>query len=265
MDPIRIFEYASISVTLLFFAVGSIFDLRKREVSDKVWLLYGPIGVALTTARTLLEPSEMFLTILSIGITTGVSLGLFYFGLFGGADAKAMICLGLSIPLFPTSYVPLIGYLHPFFPIMVVVSGFLLSISVAIWIGFRNLFRFLVQGSKMFEGLRDEPWWKKVVALFVGYPADVSKLISTFYLYPMEEVTEDSTGFRRRFRLFFNAETDRDDTVSKLVGSLAKVGSPSKVWASPGLPLLLFFFMGIIVTLIIGDPIFSTVLFLAAR
>jgi len=265
MAPFQVFDYASISVTLFFFALGSIFDLRKREVSDKVWLLYGPIGLTITIARTLVEPSEVFLTIVSIGITAGVSLGLFYFGLFGGADAKAMICLGLSIPLFPTSYDPLLGYLHPFFPIMVVVSGFLLSISVAIWIGFRNLFEFLAKGSKMFEGLGGEPEWKKAVAFLVGYPADVSRLISSFSLYPLEEVVEDSSGARRKFRLFFNAEADRDDMVSKLVGSLPKVGSPSKVWVSPGLPLLLFFFIGLVVTLIVGDLIFSAVLLLLVR
>jgi preflagellin peptidase FlaK len=242
-----------------------VFDLRTREVSDWVWLVYGPMGLLLTLFGLFLDSSYLILTIISIGMTTLLSLALFYFGLFGGADAKASICLGIALPLVPSAYSTLFGYVHPFLPIVVVLTGFVCSVSVAFWLGLRNLLLRLHQGEQMFEGVHHEPWWRKLSASLTGYPADVSKLRSTFYLYPIEEVAEDSTGVHLRFRLFFSAEADRDQMVSDFVKSLDKVGSPSRVWVSPGLPMLLFMFVGLIVSLITGDLIFSTAFMLAGR
>jgi preflagellin peptidase FlaK len=265
MEPLQLIDYAAISVSLFFFAVGSVLDLKTREVSNKLWLIFGLISAVLSASRLLIEPSWLILTLGSIGLTTLVSFGLFYLGLFGGADAKAIICLGIALPLIPSSPEPLIGYLHPFFPIVVVIVGFVCSLSVALWLGLRNLASYLRQGRQMFDGLSQEPIWRKVLASITGYPTDVSKLRSTFYLYPIEQVVEDSEGPHRRFRLFFSAETDRDQMVSEFNQSLPKVSLPSKVWVSPGLPMIVFIFLGLIITLVLGDPIFSAVFLLMAR
>jgi hypothetical protein len=188
-----------------------------------------------------------------------------HLGLFGGADAKAIICLGLTIPLAPSSYSPLMGYVHPFFPVVVIIMGYVSSLSIVFWLGLRNLVTFSREGLKMFEGLRLEPQWKKALAFVTGYLADLSKLESTFYLYPMEEVSEDSSGAHRRFRLFVSAEADRSEMISGLDRSLRKVGSPTRVWVTPGIPMLLFILLGVLLTLALGDPIFYGVLSLARR
>lgn len=265
MEILPILDYASILISLFFFALSSVFDFKTREVTDKVWLVYGPPGLALTIARLLQDPSGLFLTIVSIVITTLVSFGLFYFGLFGGADAKAIMCLGLTIPVPPSSFQPLIGYLHPVFPIVVVMVGFICSAWVALWFGLRNLLTYLSEGSKMFAGFERESLWKKLSATITGYPVDMSKLRSTFYLYPVEEVVQNSDGAHRSFRLFFSAEADRDQMVSKLIDSLSGMGFQGRVWVTPGLPMLFFILLGLVITLVLGDPVFSTVLRLAVR
>jgi len=198
-------------------------------------------------------------TAISIGIGIPLSFGLFYFGLFGGADSKAMICLTLTLPLIPRFYAPLIGYLHPFFPIVVLVMSFVSSISVALWIGLRNLTMFFAEPTRMFEGLQNEQRWRKLFAFITGYSTSVSNLQSKFYLYPMEKVVEDEVGAHRSFQLFVGAETDRDELVSKLTSSLDKVGSPNTVWVTPGIPMLLFMLVGLILTLILGDPILTAI------
>jgi Flp pilus assembly protein protease CpaA len=262
LDSIHVTEFSSILISLSFFALGSWFDLKTREVSDRVWMVYAPLGLALTIYHLTANQSSLFLTLLSIALTTFLSLGLFYLGLLGGADSKAIICLGLTIPLAPTGFQSVSGYAYPFFPIAVVIMGFLCSASTCIWLGLRNLLMFST-GQKMFEGLEHELIWRKVLASITGYPTTVSRLRETFYLYPMEEVVEDSDGSRRAFQLFLNAEADRDRLVSEFDESLPKVGSPSKIWVTPGLPMLLFILLGLIVTLILGDPIFTRVLMLA--
>ncbi len=265
MQAIQIIDLTAIITSIFFFALGSFFDLRTREVDDKVWLVYGPIGLALTVARLLIDPSTLIASLASIGITTVVSFGLFYFGLFGGADCKAIICLGLTIPLPPTSFQPLLGYLHPIFPIPVLVLGFICSGSLAAWIGLKNLLTYLKVGRSMFEGLENEPRWKMAMALILGYRAELSKLRSTFYLYPMENVGNRGDGMHRSFKLYQDAEADREGLVSELVDSLGRLGYVGKVWVTPGLPMLLFILIGLILTLIFGDVIFSTILLLSGH
>lgn len=263
MEPIQLVELAAILVSIFFFSLGSIFDLRKREVDDWVWLAYGPIGLALTIVRLFLDPSMLFLTLVSIALTTLFSFGLFYFGLFGGADAKAVICLGLTLPLIPTAFTPILGYVHPFFPVVVLIMGYLCSAALTVWFGLQNLFTYLTQGKLMFEGLEGEAWSKKALASILGYPTDLTRLQSTFYLYPMEEVSMEGDKPHRTLKLYQNAETDREPLVSKLVDTLTGLGFNGKVWVTPGLPMLLFILIGLIITLALGDIVFSTVFILA--
>ncbi len=263
MEPLQIIDYGTVAVTLFFFALGSFFDLKTREVSNKVWVVYGLCGSALTITRLYVDPPALLLTLVSIAITTGVSLALFYLGLFGGADAKAIICLALAIPLFPASFPAFIGYVHPFFPIVVLVLGFICSVSVAIWLGTRNLVSLIGQGFRIFNGLEHESSWRKSLAFITGYPTNITKLTSTFYLYPMEQVVIDGAEEPyRKFHFFFDAETDRDKMVSEFINSLPKVGSPETVWVSPGLPMLVFMFIALIITLVAGDIIFRTIFML---
>ena len=147
---------------------------------------------------------------------------------------------------------------------MVVIIGYLCSASVAVWLGVRNLLTYL-SGHRMFEGLEHESVWRKILASITGYATELSRLHKIFYLYPMEKIVEDSKGARRTFQLFVSAEVDRDKLLSELDESLCKVGSPTRVWVTPGLPMLVFIFLGLIITLILGDPIFTGALMLARR
>ena len=263
MDAIEASEFAAILLTLFFFVLSSVYDLKTREVDDKVWLVYGSIGAALTASRLILDPSALIVTAISIAVATVLALGIFYFGLFGGADAKAIICLGLTLPLAPVSFQSVLGYPHPFFPVTAMIMGYICSASVAVWFGVRNSITYARLGGRMFDGLESEPKWRKLMAFLTGYRAGVSKLRSTFYLYPMEEVPAGAA--KRSFKFFFDAEIDRDQLVSSFVESLSRVGYQGDVWVTPGLPMLLFILMGLVITLIFGDMVFATVLLRAAR
>ena len=265
MQPLQIIDLAAIIVTFFFFALGSYFDLKTREVDDRVWLIYAPIGGALTVLRLLNDPSLLLITLVSIAVTVLVSFGLFYFGLFGGADSKAIMCLGLTMPLPPTIFQPLLGYVHPVFPLVVIIIGFICSAFAGVWIGFRNLLVYAREGRRMFEGLEHEAWWRKASAMILGYRTELSKLRSTFYLYPMEQIVQDNEGAHRTLKLYVNAEADREQAVSEFSDLATKEGYHGRVWVTPGLPMLLFLLIGLGFTLVLGDAIFATVLLLAHR
>jgi len=260
LDPYQVSEYVSVSLTLIFLTVGAIFDLRTREVPDKVWLGYGPIGLILTIYRIWVEPSLLILTVASISLSILVAFGLVFFGLSGGADAKALICLGITLPLPPGIVNPILGFAYPFFPIVVLVTGYIVSLSVAVWMLGRNLFALTRHGPGMFRGLEREPTWKKVLAFVTGFPTELSLLQSTFYLYPMEEVVEDENGAHRTFQVYSNADVDREQVLSQFDESMKKVGSPNTVWVTPGVPLLVFILAALVIALTVGDPVFAGIL-----
>ena len=262
MDPIQLSECVSVLISLVCLTLASIADLRTREVSDKLWLAYGPIGLALTAYRVSAEPQTLLFTTVSIGVSILLGFALVFFGLSGGADAKALICLGLTLPLPPAIITPMLGFVHPFFPVVVLITTYVASLSVAVWMLGKNLLLFARERSRIFMGFEREPMWKKCLALITGFPAKLSVLQSTFYLYPMEKVIEDKDGPRRAFQAYSNADVDRDQVLSEFFESIKKVGSPSTVWVTPGLPLLVFMLVGLVIGLTVGDPlIFGIYLF----
>jgi prepilin signal peptidase PulO-like enzyme (type II secretory pathway) len=262
MYLIPVLDIAAAVVSLMFFIVGSISDFKKREVDDKVWLAFGPIGLILTISRVIIDPSLLLLFAASAVLTFLVAMGLFYFGLTGGADAKAIICLGITLPTPPTAWQPLLGFVHPFFPVVVVMMGFICSGSIALWFGARNIITYIGKGQRMFDGVEHEKPMRKLFAFFSGYPAEISKLESKFYLYPIEEVVTSDPGgpTEMRFKFFVDAEIDRDELVSKFKEAVSKTGFDGMVWVTPGLPMLFFILIGLLIALAIGDPLFATIL-----
>jgi preflagellin peptidase FlaK len=257
MDPLLASRYVSVAVTLLFLTIAAYFDLKTREVPDRVWVAYAPIGLSLTIFRIYMDPSLLILTVASIGLSVLIGFGLVFFGLSGGADAKAIMCLGLTLPLPPDIVNPILGFFHPFFPVVVLVTAYICSLSVAFWMLARNLLLIASEHSKMFEGFESEPSWKKALALLTGYRATMERLQSTFYLYPMEKVVEDENGARRTLQLYANLDVDRDKVAAEFGESLQKAGLPDTVWVTPGLPLLLFILLAMLLVLILGDPLFA--------
>jgi preflagellin peptidase FlaK len=267
MSVISILDIAAVLVSLVFLSVGSISDFKSREVDDKVWVAYAPIGGALTVGRLIADPSILLIMGVSAGLAVLVAIGLFYCGLTGGADAKAIMCLGISLPTPPTVWQPLIGFVHPFFPIVVVMMGFICSGLTVAWFGARNFRTYITKGRGMFDGLEHESRMRKAFAFFTAYPTQFSTLKSKFYLYPVEEVVRSygNGAAYIRFKFFLDAETDRDQLISSFTDGISQIGFRGLVWVTPGLPMLIFILIGLAVALVIGDPVSTTIVRAAVR
>lgn len=252
-------ELAAISVSVISLAIGSAFDLRTREVPDIVWLAFGPTGAILTLVRLIIQPTLIFSALVSLALTVGASLAMQFLGFWGGADTKALICLGLTLPIAPRAFPSIMGSLLPL-PIMVIIFGYLCTASIVIWLSLRNLMLYLQQGPRIFAGLSEEPAWKKAIACLSGYPDTCANLKKKVHLYPMEKVVEDRHGVRLEFDFTLSAEVNRKELVSQFTDSLRKVGSPDTIWVNVGAPLLFFLLIGLILVLVVGDPIFSPIL-----
>ncbi|MBO3804215.1 MAG: prepilin peptidase, partial [Candidatus Brockarchaeota archaeon] len=157
----------------------SVEDVKKREISDRVWLVFLFFGLAARAfdVAALPTPGHVLDLVVSIAIPSALSFGLFYLGFFGGADAKAFMCIALSNPKPPASLPLFGGYLLPFYSMSIFNNSVILSLSAILPNLAFNL-SWLASGRPLFEGLEGEAAWKKAVAFFTCRKAKITDVRS---------------------------------------------------------------------------------------
>ena len=256
----EVFDGVRVSVCLTFLVYASWSDLETREVSNKVWAVFAPIALALTSLQLFMffDPQLLHTYVLSFALTSVVSVTLFYAGAFGGADAKALICLSLALPSYPTNLVqPLLSLGYSLFPITVFCNGVLLAASSAFYALFRNCLWKHKTGRKLFEGFEKESISRKILALLCGYKVDLTKLEKIGHVYPLEDISTAENGESERKLLVFPKDEDRKQIVDRVLNAKREGKLQDDVWITPGLPMLVFITAGLIVALLFGDIIWS--------
>ena len=66
----------------------SYLDLKKREVEDKIWLIFGGLGVALQVYEIHIQETSIVQLGISLILATIIGMGLFILGFYGGADER---------------------------------------------------------------------------------------------------------------------------------------------------------------------------------
>ncbi|MEM2110809.1 MAG: A24 family peptidase C-terminal domain-containing protein [Candidatus Bathyarchaeia archaeon] len=259
-------EYARIGLSISFLSLSSIYDLKTREVPNWIWVLFAPLGFTLTLLQFSFFGENLFLVLwaLSFMVTTGLSLLLFHLGFFGGADAKALICLSIAMPVYPYSMKSYLNIQSPFFPISVFSNAVLASSLLILGIASHNLLRVIQNRKGLFEGLEKESYWKKVVVFFTGYKVDIDRLGKGSHHIPLEHFSKDENGKTAR-RLKISARLQDEESEQKdSLGEFCELRN-RKIWATPGLPFLVFITAGFISALILGDVITWLVIKAVAR
>lgn len=239
------FELIRILLAAGMLGGASFFDMRKREVSDLLWVFFGIIALAVYALEFAyggtFDPLATTIPIL----IAAVSFGIYKSGLFGGADALALVTLAVILPTFSGRLENILPagsafLLHPIVPLVVLSNAVILSLFQ---IGF-NLITNAAYASKnpgrLFEGLEHESIGRKIVAVAIGYRTG-----RPGYAFPIEQTIDG----RRQFSFApKNAET-------------AEYESRRNVWVTRGTPFLAFMLAGFIVMLFVGDLVamaFST-------
>src|SRR5437879_8974917 len=93
-------DLAALLLTVGVFIAGSLSDLKTREISNKFWLVYGPAASSVFALRIIFAPDALPILAVSAGATIVVAFLLFQFSVMGGADSKALMCLGLALLVF---------------------------------------------------------------------------------------------------------------------------------------------------------------------
>jgi preflagellin peptidase FlaK len=246
-------EGLQVFVSLLFLLYASWSDLKTREVSNWVWVFYAPIGLALSLILLFVldfSYDMLYLFSISVGVTSALALALFYVGAFGGADAKALICISFTLPFYPSHFISFTSTTL-IFPLSVFSNAIIIAALSVLYVLLRNAFWRQRTGRRLFENLEDESNGRKILALLSGYKIPITKLKNSF-LYPLEDVQVSEGGEPKRKLLTFPKDEEREEIVNRVL--TASEGEKNEyVWATPGLPMLVFITAGLITALILGD------------
>ena len=225
IDPFVDVMHLRIILAVTMLGIASYTDIVKREISDYIWVIFGVASIGLI----FLEP-QLDETLFAIGISMIVApfvILIWRLGLFGGADAFAIIVLASLVPQITLTE-------NTITPFTTLTNAVILSIiPMFINLG-RNLLRMATK-QEIFEGF-DETKSRQILAMFVGYKAKNPK--HSFSI-------ERKAGKKKKLNL------------SLQHAEYAPFCTKPDTWVTPGIPYMLFITGGFVLQLFYGDIIFS--------
>ncbi|MDI6690901.1 MAG: A24 family peptidase C-terminal domain-containing protein [Candidatus Bathyarchaeota archaeon] len=258
---------ARTTITLSFLFYASWSDYKTREVGNRLWILFAPPAFTLTFLELYLyESSQLVSYGICFSLTAVLAIILFYAGGFGGADAKALMCLALALPFYPNNLLtPFLNEIsliaQNFFPITVFSNSILIAAATALYMLLYNAFWHKKTRKKLFEEHKKESFGRKLLVLMTGYKVSISKMKEKWHLYPLEDLENVEDGFKRKLVLIPKDE-ERNTIVERLAKAVETRKIQDMVWATPGLPMLIFITAGLIIALFFGDIVWIFVRFL---
>ena len=228
IDTITNYQSMGIILALIMLVVGSLIDIWKREIHDVYWIGFGVFGFILVFFST-----ELVSDLIRIGFALIIApfvILVWRIGLFGGADAFALIALAVIAPMATLSENPVSPFTTLSNAAILFVIPFIFNVS-------RNIVSQL-KGENIFEGF-DEPKFKKIIASLMGHKAKNPK-----FSFAIEKIEE---GKKKIDLTIHHAENQ-------------EFCNTPNTWITPGIPYLLLITGGFIIQLFYGDLILSKIL-----
>ncbi|MEM2189034.1 MAG: hypothetical protein QXG35_06850 [Nitrososphaerota archaeon] len=170
--------------------------------------------------------STITLTAASTALCLLFGFIFFRLSFFGGADAKALWCLGVSVPVYPyalSGFLPLTKVFLPLFPLTVLLNALTTAALTALYLALRNAWQ-LIRGKQLFKGLERESWLRKLTLIFIGLRVPASSVKSMKYVFLLERRSPDGG---RSVKIFTSSGENTDfNEVGRLVNQLG-----GDVWA----------------------------------
>ncbi len=212
-----------IGIALTMLIVGSIIDVRKREIHDYYWIGFGSVGFLLL----FIDP-DLISNLLTIGFALIIApfvLLMWRIGFFGGADAFALIVLAVIAPMATISE----NAVTPFTTLSNAAILFVFPLLINV---FRNVVS-QIKGENIFEGF-DDSARKKLVAILMGYRAKTPKFGFAI---------EKTKNGKKKFDLAIHHAENQEFCTKP------------NTWITPGIPYLLLITGGFVIQLLYGDII----------
>jgi len=233
----------ALSITMLGYA--SYKDVKTREISDLVWIVFGVAGLSLDIIEVYMGILGLFPLLTTVGFLTVFAFLTGYLGFFGGADLLAFIVIGLLNPVTPyTGFEPLI-FSPVFFSLTVISNSVLIGASGVIVVLIYNLTPSRKDG--LFHGYVALKGWRRILLLLTGIKKDVETIRGPPYEYPLEKIGEGGA-----ISIILRPNLADDAGASETFRKLRSMGR-TRVWVSYTLPFLLVLGVGYLSSIIFGD------------
>jgi len=222
-------------------AYASFCDLKTREVSNWVWLLVCPIALVLTIIDIAAGWISVQALILSVALSFALGAVLVYFGLFGGADAKALMFIALTVPTYPAEFSSFLGDPIGLPVLTVFFNSSMLSMICPLIVLTLNVVDVL-DGKKPFEGIKTDRLGK-IILFLTARRINLDSLSKGLFYFPAETVVEENGKLVRKPVHFVKAEDDLSDLIA--VFERNRDLYADGVVASPTIPFIVLLLFGL--------------------
>lgn len=228
-------------------------EISLRDIFD-TWIFWAVVSIPLSIIMLgMTRAINMQLVSLALFscLMAFFSYIMFMYGIWGGADAYAMIVISCCLPVYP--WMPLFGFpAIAFFPYSVFINALVLMLAMPLFFFALNTIR----------GNRGS-----LSSMFLGYPVKPDKL-KDHYGFVMTEVHEEdgkvvsrNIGFlesirrmlSRKERIYTKDIREHPEKYSELLGLYSRL---DMVWISYGVPFLVPITAGFFLALILGDILY---------
>ena len=219
------YNVIGIGLALAMLIIGSVIDIWKREIHDYYWIGFGSVGFLLIFIN-----SDVLPYLLNMGMALILApfvIFIWRIGLFGGADAFALIALAVIAPMATFSENPVTPFTSLSNAAILFVMPFFVNVL-------RNVIS-IARHENIFEGF-EESKFKKICAMLIGYKAKNPK-----FCFSIEKTEK---GKKKLNLTVHHAENEEYCT-------------KPDTWITPGIPYLLLITGGFIMQLLWGDILLS--------
>ena len=251
--------YIQFSTVIGCLLVGSILDLIKREVSDVPWIMMAVVGIITTIVFMIYTEDKRSDGILvGVNFVIGVVMGflLFYTGVMGGADAKAIMALSVNTAVYPFpfeltqldvyQYIP--GIFNIFFNWLLV-----MVIIYPLPLLFFNLYK-RVKGEKLFEETNAN-FASKILMMISGYLVSVTKTKDRLDIVYSEVYNKEDEQWEIKHFIQVT-EIEEEEKFKKEVEENIEKTKREKIWVKVLPPGIVFLLIGYIINIFIGNIFF---------
>ena len=231
--PLSFYGKAALALSALGVAAWQ--DVERRMVDDAVWAFSIPAAFFISACEVGFGAVDPPMLILSPALAFGLGLLLHHFGLYGGADVKALLLIASAYPSYPPGMsIPLWSlFPSPFLAAAAVAALFSAVYPVSIFISNLTL---MVRGEDPLRGVDIEDPFRRLLLLMTARRIPLEELRGSLKHFPAEKLSFDCGVPERKPLLFVHAEAEVDGMVEEMMRhrDLYKDG----VLASPTVPMV---------------------------
>ncbi|MHA1302934.1 MAG: A24 family peptidase C-terminal domain-containing protein [Candidatus Heimdallarchaeaceae archaeon] len=260
VDVVQLMLYIQVATVIICLLYGSIIDIIKREISDIPWIIMAAEGVITSIILIIFSTDQKSVwRILGINFSLALIIGilLYYTGVMGGADAKAIMALSVNTAIFPFDFKLTSLYVYSFVPPVFSIFFNWLLVMIIIYpipLLFYNLsLRF--RGKDLFSET-NATFYDKILALISGYPLPVEKAKDRHDIVYSEVYNEETKEWKIKHFMQV-VEVEEEEKFKREIEKKIEETSKNYIWIKVLPPGIVFLLIGYVLTLFIGNPLFA--------